>query len=443
MTDPPLFGHPYAPNRRRFGPYGFAVPRGLRPPVSVENVATSVLDLDLPELNPFDRGSGAEPFAALTAVAEQHWAARSPIGIILLHHEDCTQVLRDPRFHQAARTLDALQGVTDERWLARRRTSILTAEGAEHTRLRKLVARAFTPRAADRFRPLMRRVVTELATPLVSRGGGDLVAEVTDPYPIPIICALLGAPTSDLALFSRWAEDILKIFSFNLREDLPVIMAAQDEMDAYVEDLIVTRRLHPGEDLLTDLIVAEEEGDRLSHAELGMMAQAILVAGTGTTRNQLAIGLWLLCAHPEQWEQLRRDPTLAPQAAEEILRHHGAVRGTLRQATIDVALHGVIIPAGTLVAPSLAAANRDTTVFDAPDTFDITRVHPKAQMTFGAGIHYCLGASLARAELAEALQVLSAMLDDLKLDGEVTWRPPLGIQGPRCLPVGCRGGAQP
>jgi cytochrome P450 len=395
-------------------------------------VATSILELDLPTVDFLAPDYASRP---LDRAALGHWAARTPIGVALVAHEDVQFVLRDPRFHQASQLLVDLQGVTDPEFLARRRRSILNAEGDEHTRLRKLVSRAFTPRAADRFRPLMRDVINDLVDPVVPAGRCEFVGQVSDPYPIPIICALLGAPASDLPLFSRWAEDILKIFNFNLANDLPVIMAARNELDAYVEGLIEQRRDDPGPDLLTELIAAEEEGDRLSHGELVMMAEAVLVAGTDTTRNQLATAMHLFCSHPDQWRMLGEDPSLAPRAVEEVMRVAGVIRASIRQAVDDVELHGVVIPKGTLVSPLLAVANHDPEIFAEPLRFDIAREHPRPQLTFGGGIHYCLGANLARAELAEALVILARRMPDLALDGEVTWRPIIGIQGPTSLPL--------
>jgi cytochrome P450 len=395
-------------------------------------VANSILDLDLPTVDFLAPDYARRPLDQATL---GHWAARTPIGIALVTHEDVQFALRDPRFHQASQLLVDLQGVTDPEFLARRRRSILNAEGDEHTRLRKLVSRAFTPRAADRFRPLMRSVIDDLVDPVAAVGRCDFVADVSEPYPIPIICALLGAPAADLPLFSRWANDILKIFNFNLANDLAVIMAARNELDAYVEGLIAQRRDDPGPDLLTELIAAEEEGDRLSHGELVMMAEAVLVAGTDTTRNQLAMAMHLFCGYPEQWQMLCDDPSLAPRAVEEVMRVAGVIRASIRQATADVELHGVVIPKGTLVSPLLAAANHDPDVFSEPERFDITREPVRPQLTFGGGIHYCLGANLARAELAEALVILARRMPDIAIDGDVTWRPLIGIQGPTSLPL--------
>jgi cytochrome P450 len=398
-------------------------------------VATPLADLDLPTISAFDPAYLADPFTAIHELSLQHRLARGPFGVIVLRYEDCQATLRDPRLHQGIRLIQELQNVTDERFQQRRRPSILTTEGDEHTRLRKLVSKAFTPKATDRLRPLMRSVINDLIDPIAAVGSADFVEAVSHPYPIPIICALFGAPPEDLPLFSRWAEDILKALGFNLKEDLPVIIAAEDEMDAYIEALIERRREEPRPDLLSDLIAAEEAGDRLTHQELVIMSEAIMLAGTDTTRNQLAIAVWLFAQHPEQWRLLAERPELAPRAADEALRFNGVVRSTVRVATTDIELCGAAIPQGTLIVPSFAAANRDPQFFPNPMDFDITREAERSHLTFGGGIHYCLGASLARAELSEALAVLATRLPHLALDGEATWRPPLGLQGPTSLPI--------
>jgi len=264
----------------------------------------------------------------------------------------------------------------------------------------------------------------------------ELVADVCDPYPIPIVCRLLGAPEEDWKLFSRWAADLLRIFNFNFTEDLPIIAAAQDEVGAYVREMVERRRKEPADDLLTDLIAAEESGDRLSTEELESMAIAVLIAGTDTTRNQLGCSVALFLEHPDQWALLVERPELAPRAVEESMRYLGAISGTARFASEDVEFKGVRFPKDTAVSTSFIAANRDERVFTDPTVLDITRESTAPHLTFGSGIHFCLGAWLARAELQEALPILAGRLPDLRLDGPVEWKPnTVGIWGPARLPL--------
>jgi cytochrome P450 len=394
-----------------------------------------VTELELPYLDTI----GLERHDAVEAIREarsRHWLARTDLGFIVTRLQDVTAILRDQRFHSALSVIEGapeLEGFADREG---RSESILTMEGAPHARLRRLVAPAFTPASANRLRPTMRRVVGELVDEVVSAGECELVADVCEPYPIPIICELLGAPPEDWKLFSSWATDIFRIFNNNLTEDLPLITRAGEELTRYVSDMIAERRADPRDDLLSDLIAIEQEGDRLSTDEMAMLAEAVLMAGTDTTRNQLACSVALFSEHPDQWALLAEQPELAPRAVEESMRYLGAVRGTARFASEDIVYRDVLFPQGTLVATSLAGANRDPEAFDDPDVFDITRERATAQMTFGAGIHFCMGAALARAELQEALPLLARRMPELSQAGGIEWKPSnFGIWGPARLPI--------
>ena len=399
-------------------------------------MATPVQELELPQID-FDAVPEGDRTEWYRVASRGHWLARGMFGYVVTHYEDVVAILRDKRWHNAAAMLPEIMGVTDPGFLARRRESILSAEGDTHTRLRRLVAPAFSPRAADRLRPFMREVIDGLVEPLAPVGRADVIADICEPYPIPIICELLGAPKSDWQLFSRWATDVLRIFNANLSEDLPAIMKAQDELDAYTRELIAERRSKPADDLITALIAAEEAGDRLSTDELVMMVEAVIVGGTDTTRNQLGCSVALLTEHPDQWALLAERPELAPRAVEETMRILGAIRGTGRFASEEIVYRDIVFPAGTFISPALAMANRDETVWPGADRFDITREPSgQPQLTFGSGIHYCLGASLARAELQEALPLLARRMPGLSVDGTITWKPnSFGIWGPERLPV--------
>lgn len=381
--------------------------------------------------------SDAERQALVASLAPDHWIVRNALGFSLLHYADVVAVLRDKRWHSATSKIPEMMGITDPEFLADRRVSILSAEGDVHSRLRRLVAKSFSPRSADRLRPFMREVVTELVDNVAATGRADITTDICEPYPIPIICELLGAPRSDWQLFSRWAEDVLRIFNGNVLEELDIIKKARRELDEYSRDLIADRRNDPREDLITDLIAAEEQGERLDTEELVMMVDAVIVGGTDTTRNQLGCAVGLLAEYPDQWRMIAEQPDLAPRAVEEIMRVFGAVRGTVRFASEDIVYRDITFPAGTLMMTSLATANRDSSVFSDPGTFDITREPSgQPQLTFGSGIHYCLGAALARAELQEALPILATRMPDLAVDGRIEWKPSTtAIFGPTHLPV--------
>jgi cytochrome P450 len=399
-------------------------------------MATIAHDLELPEIDSMGLERQAA-LAVLEAARDQHWLARTPLGYIVTHHADVTAILGDRRFHSALSLLPQMSGVDDVELSGRQQRSILAMEGDEHQRLRRLVAPAFTPRSADRLRPVMRRVIGDLLEPLLPTGRCELVGDVCEPYPIPIICELLGAPAEDWKLFSGWATDIFRIFNNDIANDLERIKAAMTELDAYVRAMIEDRRSRPADDLMSDLIAAEEAGDRLTTDELVMMCEAVLMAGTDTTRNQLACSVALLAQHPDQWRRLGEDPDLAKPAVEETMRYLGAVGGTARFASEDIEYRDVVFPTGTLVATSLATANMDPSIWEDPHRLDIERSPVGAtQMTLGWGLHHCLGAALARAELQEALPLLARSMPDIEIDGEVEWKAAnIGIWGPARLPL--------
>ena len=397
-------------------------------------MVTPVHELDLPMLDTraMER---AEELATIAEVRQAHWLARTPLGFSITGYKDGVAILRDRRFHSALSLLPQMAGL-EPGYLEDRRRSILSMEGEEHARLRRLVAPAFTPSAIDRLRPFIREVIGSLVDSLSPQGTFDAVTDLCEPYPIPIICELLGAPKDDWKLFSDWATDIFRLFNQDLVKDLPAIERASDELDAYVRQMVEHRRRQPADDLLSALIAIEESGDRLSADEMVMLAEAILMAGTDTTRNQLACCLALFAGRPDQWELLARRPELVPGAVEESMRYLGAVRGTARFASEEIEFRGVLFPRGTLVAVSLAGANRDPDVWESPDDFDISQSRATQQMTFGSGIHHCMGAALARAELQEALVVLACRMPGLTVVGPIEWKPAtFGIWGPAQLPV--------
>ena len=308
-------------------------------------------------------------------------------------------------------------------------------DGPEHDRLRRLVSKAFTPRATARLHTTIVEVITGLVDPLTATGRCDVVVDIARRFPVQIICALLGAPREDWELFSDWTVDIFKIFAWNVAEDTPDILRAWEAFDAYVDDMIADRRHHLTDDLISELIRAEDDGDRLTRDELLMLAGGLLMAGTDTTRNQVAAAVHVLCDHPDQWALLAEHPELAANAVEEAMRLYPVLPGLLRIAVEDVELGGVVIPAGTLVIVNTAAANRDPAVYDDPDRLDITRDGPPATLTFGGGAHFCLGASLARRELTEAFTVMTRRMPNPRRTGPAPWKPLTALTGPTTLPI--------
>jgi cytochrome P450 len=399
------------------------------------NDCPSVFDAGLPAIAYDHLTDPEEAHRILADARRQAPIAIGRYGPEVLSSEAVRTVLRDNRFVTAQGLgLDA-QGVTSGPLWDRATANILGLDGAMHHRLRRLVSKAFAPRAAERLRTVAAEIISGLVQPHITVGHCDVVSDIARSYPTPVICALLGAPATDWQLFSDWVDDIKKIFEWNIAEDEPLILTAWNELDAYLEILINHRRESLTDDLISDLIRAEDDGDRLTHEELIMLCGTLLGAGTDTTRNQLAAAVGALCAHPDQWALLAEHPELAPDAVHELMRYRPIIFGTLRRAAEDVELAGVRIPAGTLVAVNIATANRDACVVDDPDRLDITRQSAAAILNFGGGVHYCLGAHLARLELTEALRVMTQRMPNARQTGPSPWNGMAGITGPLTVPL--------
>jgi cytochrome P450 len=405
--------------------------------VTVDAAKPSVFEAGLPSLSYDLSDTPQQIYPQFRAAQQEAPIALGPIGPEIVSYELARTVLRDPRFVIPPGIHLSAHGITSGPLWDRVTRSILNMEGDEHRRLRGLVSKAFTPRATARMDDTIHVVVNELIDHVADSGHCEFVADIARPYPIPVICALLGAPREDWQQFARWAEDIFKIVSFDcdLSKEEPVVLKAWGEFDDYIDAMVAHRRRHLTEDLLSELIGIEDAGDRLDAGELRMLAFSILVAGTDTTRSQLAASMQVLCDHPDQWALLRAQPELAMRAVEETMRHSPSMCSTVRSVTDDVAIGEYTFPAGTFILVNTYAANRDFAVYDDPTRFDITRDEPPAILTFGGGVHYCLGANLARRELAEALKILAQRLPNPRRAGSAPWKPLLGMSGPTSLPI--------
>ena len=405
--------------------------------MNASSTAPNVFDAGLPT---FTYGLDATPHDILDDVRlaqSRAPIAIGPLGPEILTYNLAREILRDNRFRLPPGVTLAAQGIASGPLYDKLASSLLGLDGAPHVRLRKLVSKAFTPRATSRLQETIHEVVNGLIDRVADAGRCDVVTDIARPYPTPIICALLGAPREDWQLFADWTEEIFKAFNFqpDVTFDESAIMSAWSELDAYVDDMVAARRDDLTDDLLSELIRAESDGDRLNLDELRMLVAGFLMAGTDTTRNQLAASVQVLCEHPDQWARLRDHPELAMQAVEESMRHSPAAAIVPRAAIEDVEFGGYLFPAGTFVFANTFAANRDPAIYADADRFDIARNDAPAILTFGGGAHYCLGANLARRELAEALAVLTRRLPVAHRAGPAPWKSLLGMTGPTTLPI--------
>ncbi|HET8657789.1 MAG TPA: cytochrome P450 [Micromonosporaceae bacterium] len=347
-------------------------------------------------------------------------------------YEDVKRVLSDPVFSRAA-TSDP--GVAVLRPVSRNPYLMLSLDAPEHTRVRRLVARAFTARSVELLRPRVEQIVDELIDTMVARPRPvDFVTAFAFPLPAMVISEMMGVAVADVERLRSWLDIVISVTAHTPDE----IRTAGGQMYAYLEQLVAIKRANPGDDLLTRMIQARDEEDRLSEPELVNNAYLLLIGGYETTAGLLTNSLVTLHRHPEQLAMLREKPELVPNAVEEMLRYVRIVKSLLeRVAARDVQLSGVTVPAGSTVIPLSYSANRDEALVDDPDRFDITR-SPSPHLGFGSGLHFCIGAPLARLELRAAFEGLLRRLPDLRpaVDvSEIEWKQGLMTRGPVALPV--------
>ena len=403
---------------------------------------TSLGELELPEIDPGDAAlSGERWHEEMRRLRDSgEWLARAPLATVVLDREAGEFFLRTKAAIFPGILLADLFGVEDGPLREQVVANIINVNGADHGRLRKLVNPALAPRAVDRYRPAMREILAELWEPVAASGRCDLVEALTKPYPARVIAAVMGAPAGDAARLHDWSMWIQRQFdppALGDPEQLATINRKVAEFYDWVRPLIATRRETPADDLISSLITAEEEGDRLSGAELENLVLNILVGGVDTSQSQLAHALRLLSERPDQWAALRGDPdALALRAVDEAVRFEPITPFTARLLTEDLSYEGVDFPAGTVVSVCAFTANRDPGAFAEPDRFDITVERDKARtLTFGAGIHFCVGRNLARAEIAEALAFVARRAERIEPAGEPELQSVSGIYGVERLPV--------
>lgn len=351
-------------------------------------------------------------------------------GWLATRYADARLVLGDRRFSRA----DAALHDEPRQSEAPQNSGILGMDPPEHTRLRTLVAKAFTVHRVEKLRPQVRELAHGFLDRMEAMGPpADLVEHYALPIPVAVICRLLGVPEEDRPQFRAWSDAALSTSSLTAEE----FFRNQAELRTYMAGLIEDHRKHPRPDMMTGLIEARDTGDRLSELELVDLCVGILVAGHETTASQIPNFLYALLEHPDQLKLLRERPELMAGAVEELLRFVPLGSGAAfpRYAKEDVQVGGTLVRAGEPVLVAVGAANRDALKFDAPGRLDVTRTGVQ-HLGFGHGVHHCLGAPLARLELQEALQALLGRFPDLRLAGDVVWKNQMLVRGPREMPVG-------
>jgi len=384
----------------------------------------------------------ADPYP-LYARLRQRGPVRSPLGLFAAaDHATVASILRDRRFssspvHQPGYKPPSYPPGDPRAELPA--ADLLTMDPPDHTRLRRLVSGGFTPRAVAGLEPWIREVTVRLLDAADGGAGFDLIDALAFPLPIAVICHLLGVPAEDQARFRAWGHGVAATLDPQTAATAQAqTRAAELALTGYLQDLVRERRAHPDDSILSALIAAEEQGDRLSSGEVVSTALLLLIAGFETTVNLIGNGTTALLGDPDSWDRLRRDPALVPAAIEEMLRYDSPVQLTARTATEDVEAGGSVIAAGRAVIVCIGGANRDPAVFEQPDEFRIDRPDPGRHLSFSLGMHHCLGSSLARLEGRIAIEELTRRYPALELAAPPTRRSLLVLRGFESVPVRAR-----
>ncbi len=372
------------------------------------------------------------PYPDLRRLRETHPVVWSPAvgGWVLTRYDDVVVTLKDTdTFGNAGRTLRVLDHLSpsERAQLAAFRShyeskGLIHSDPPDHTRIRRLVLKTFTPPAIEAMRPQIGAIVDDLLDAMMERRRGELIEQLAFALPITVLATILGVPQSDAPRFRVWADSLLAFQGWN-RPDAGVLLRTQAtlvEARGYLADLIAVKRAHPDGSLLAQLVAAESEGDKLSMDELLNTCVTLLIAGHETTTSLIGNGVLTLLRHPDQWARVRDDAALVPRAVEEVLRFESPVARQPRLVRRDTVLGGAELKSGDIAFQMLGAANRDPAQFPDPDVFDVAR-EPNRHIAFGLGPHFCIGAPLARAEGQIAFAAIAARMPGLELDGEPVW----------------------
>jgi cytochrome P450 len=390
--------------------------------------------VDPPFLDLYGDAFRTDPYGELARLRARSWHAGTAIGTAVLSYAEVQSLLSMRDLRTPGADFLAMQGITDGLLVDTMRGFLLNADGQPHHRVRRLVSRAFTVGRVEAFRPTVRSIADELITGMTSTGECDFVAAFAEPFALRVLYRFVGIPEDRGPDLQRWTADVGLIFGFSVAGHRTRIESALRNLDLFLDDLLAERRRTPRDDLLSALVTAgSDDGDLLTDQELRAMVITLMSAGQGTVQHQVGNAMAAFLSHPDQWPLIGDH---AVTAAEEVVRYcPSALLGVPRIAKADIELNGLELPRGSCVLPITGSANRDPEVFEHAGSFDITRTR-RPHLTYGGGIHYCLGAALARVELQEALPRLAAAIHDVEPAGEAGWLPPTeAVFGPTTLPI--------
>jgi cytochrome P450 len=396
----------------------------------------AVTELQVPEVDYNDPTLVGDRFhEILGELARKDWLAKTDLGFLILDRDASIEFLRDRRLTFPALELMLVQGISEGPIYERTENGLMTKSGPPHLRLRKLVAPAMSPRSIGQLRERLRVDIEQRWEKVAPEGYTEFVHDFAQPIPSVLIAHLLGVPGMDEQLAS-WSISLQATFKLNMDEDRADIERAYHEVIDWVLGLLRERRGNPGDDFISMIGTVEVDGDRLTDDECVTLATSVISGGTDTTQAQMAHGMRLFAENPDQWALLGEHPELAMQAANEVIRYEPITPFTARIVREELEYDGVTFPVGTLVFACAATANRDPAAFENPQVFDISVDRGRTPvLTFGFGDHFCLGAQLARMELAETFGYLAPRMRNPHLDGEAVFGDIKGIYAMESVPI--------
>jgi cytochrome P450 len=367
---------------------------------------------------------------------KQNWIGTTKLSYVILDHKHSSAMLKDKRWHNGLYLLSQINPHFTKEIKNSRKKLIINLEGEDHARIRKIISPVFSPKTAELLRPDMQDAINQVLNDVIESGQCDLQKDVFNKYPSYIISKIVGVPNSDWEKFSQWADDTFKTFGGNFEHHSEVILNTQNELDEYTNNLIISKKQNKGNDLVSMLIDAESDGQKLLDSEIQSLIQAVLMAGMDTTRAQLGLIAIMLSERPDLISMLANDVSVE-DIIEECTRLDSVFKYVMRIASEDIEYNGVLFPKGTIISPALGVNNYDDLAFENASEFILDRKGTKGNtLSYGGGIHYCLGASLARAQMQECIKVVAKRMPDYKITGEVLYKEAYeSVVGPRSIPI--------
>jgi cytochrome P450 len=394
----------------------------------------SINDLDIPNIkHTFTEKVYTEK---IREISKGSWIVRNVFCFTLLNHEDCSNVLRDSRWHSAMGIFAELNPNFPPEFKEKRKKGLLAIDGLDHNRLKKLLTPAFSSVNLEKIRPFIKKVINDFIDEFIEKGEVDLQKDIFNFYPIPVLCKAFGIPDENWVLFSGWADTMFKLFNLDNEITLEKIVQAQNEFNEYTENLIENRRKNLGDDLLSKLIIEEQNGDKLTNEELIMLIEILVASGIDTTRMQLGLSINTILKDKECLENIVKDIDNINTYIEDSIRIESVIRGTFRIASEDIIYKDILFPKGTLVFLNVITAHQDDRVFEDSESITTNRSNIQKSLSFGAGVHYCVGHFLARMSLQEVFTAIITRMKNIEINGQAIRLPGTSlINGYESIPV--------